>query len=136
MSLSPISLASSKSFWPENQFGPTIAGSFFFFISPAPAQFPSGPNSLASPPGHAVYMAHFGPAHPVFIPFLQSHPARRRRLRQSPCATALPLYRLTFPCSPPMKENQPAPCPLHIPDFSSLFSPPHLPITYVFNSLH
>jgi hypothetical protein len=98
--LSPISLASTKSFWLENQFGPTVAGSFFFYISPAPAQSPSGPNSLASPPGHAAYTARFTPAHPIFIPYLRSRPTRHRRLRQSPYAAARLFGLPTAPSSP------------------------------------
>jgi hypothetical protein len=41
-----------------------------------------------------------------------------------------------LPRGPPVKENQPTPCPLRSLDLSSSFSPPHLPITDGFNSLH
>jgi hypothetical protein len=77
-------LAAQNRFRPMFPSSPSATSGFFSF------------SSLASPLGHAAYTAHFGPAHPVFIPYLRSCPTLHRRLRQSPCAAALLLYRLTF----------------------------------------
>jgi hypothetical protein len=63
-------------------------------------------------------MAHFGPAHLVFIPYLRSRPTRHQRLRQSPCAAALLLCR-------PSGEGEP----------TGALSPSHLgPFLFIFHS--